>query len=95
MVKVRMAKETEYAKIRDFYYSLIDAMKNMEYKPEWKRDVYPTQEFLQESIRDQELYVGELDGKMVSCISSGCFMKIPDGRSLSCMSILYEHNICA
>lgn len=64
--KIRAAKTEDYIRVRDFYYVLIDAMKDAEYKPGWEKDVYPTQEFLSHSIEHGELYIGEIDGQIVS-----------------------------
>ena len=50
------ANENDYEAVRDFYYELTDEMKDAEFQPGWEKDVYPTQEFLQESIRNNELY---------------------------------------
>lgn len=40
MLKIRTAKDEDYIHIRDFYYSLIDAMEEAEYKPGWERDIW-------------------------------------------------------
>lgn len=39
MLKIRRADPEEYKSVRDFYYSLIDAMEQMQYKPRWEKDV--------------------------------------------------------
>lgn len=68
MLQIRIADSSDYSNVRDFYYSLIDAMEDAEYKPGWEKDIYPTQEFLIRSIESNELYIGEMDGQMVSCM---------------------------
>lgn len=68
MLRIRVANDEDYIRIRDFYYSLIDAMKEAEYKPGWERDIYPTQEFLIKSINNNELYIAETDENMVACM---------------------------
>lgn len=68
MFEIRSAKNKDYESIRDFYYSLTDEMKDSKYKPGWEKDVYPTQEFLIQSIENNELFVGELNGQIVSCM---------------------------
>ena len=55
MLQIRVADSSDYSNIRDFYYSLIDAMEDAEYKPGWERDIYPTQEFLIQSVENDEL----------------------------------------
>lgn len=68
MLQIRTAHPVDYADVRDFYYALTDAMEHAEFKPGWEKDVYPTQDFLHSSIENAELYIGELDGRMVSCM---------------------------
>lgn len=68
MPKIRTADKNDYGSVRDFYYSLIEAMEDSEYRPGWEKDVYPTQEFLIQSIENNELYVGRADGQIVSCM---------------------------
>lgn len=68
MLEIRLAKENEYPLVRKFYYSLIDAMENAEFAPGWKKDIYPEPEFLINSIRNSELYIGSIAENMVSCM---------------------------
>ena len=68
MLQIRTADNNDYSDVRDFYYLLIDAMKDAEYKPGWKRDIYPTQAFLIRSIKKNELYIGEMNGQIVACM---------------------------
>lgn len=68
MIRIRVANDNDYIRVRDFYYSLIDAMEDAEYKPGWEKDIYPTQEFLINSIKNKELYVGETDGCIAACM---------------------------
>lgn len=58
----------DYGGVKEFYDSLIDAMEDAPFKPGWKKDVYPTREMLLEAIESGELYIGEEDGKMASCM---------------------------
>ena len=68
MLQIRTAGSKDYDSIRAFYYSLIEAMEDSEYKPGWEKDIYPTQEFLIKSIKNNELYIGQIDGQIVSCM---------------------------
>lgn len=67
-LNIRCADSGDYPEVRDFYYSLIEAMENAEYKPGWEKDVYPTQDFLIKSIDSGELFLAELDGNLASCM---------------------------
>lgn len=68
MISIRNAKKDEFEKIRLFYHSLIDAMRDAQYKPGWEKDVYPSDEYLSISIDKQELYVGMIEERMVSAM---------------------------
>lgn len=68
MLEIRLARENEYSAVRGFYHSLIDAMEHAEFRPGWEKDVYPAPEFLAESIRDDELYIGAIEESIVSCM---------------------------
>jgi ribosomal protein S18 acetylase RimI-like enzyme len=65
---LKCANEKEYPAIRDFYYALTDEMEDAEFKPGWEKDVYPTQEFLKESIRNKELYYVADKVKIQACM---------------------------
>ena len=65
---IRKAVKEDYPNVREFYYELTDTLQDAQYSPGWERDIYPTQEWLIDSIEKQELYVGELNGRIVSCM---------------------------
>ena len=67
-MEIRLADKNEYPAVRTFYHSLIDTMENAEFRPGWEKDVYPTPEFLINSIKNDELYIGTIDGEIVSCM---------------------------
>ena len=68
MLQIRVADSVDYNNVREFYYTLIDAMADAKYKPGWERDIYPTQEFLITSIENKDLYIGELDKQIITCM---------------------------
>ena len=68
MLEIRPASESEYGTVRAFYHALIDALEHAEFSPGWEKDIYPTPLFLMESIRNGELYMGIMDGEIVSCM---------------------------
>ena len=67
-IQIRLADNDDYTAVRDFYYLLIDGFQDAEFKPGWKKDIYPSQEFLHDSINRQQLYIGEADGQIISCM---------------------------
>lgn len=68
MLQIRTAARDDYARVRNFYYSLTDAMRDAVYPPGWEKDIYPTQEFLIQSIRNGELYIGGIGRETASCM---------------------------
>lgn len=66
MLNIRTADIADYNDVRDFYYDMIDELENAKYSPDWKKDEFPTQEYLVGAIKNNELYIGELDGRIVS-----------------------------
>lgn len=68
MLEIKLADRNDYTEIRDFYYTLIDAMVDSEYNPGWEKDIYPTQEYLLGSIENKELYIGKLQNQIASCM---------------------------
>ncbi len=68
MLEIRAAKEVEFVNVRDFYYLLIDMMKDKENRPAWEKGVYPKDEFLKKSIGEQNLYVGIYNGEFVAAM---------------------------
>lgn len=68
MLKIRTADICDYNNVKEFYYDMIDELENAEYSPEWKKDEYPTQEELLGAIKNNEMYIGEIDGRIASCM---------------------------
>lgn len=68
MLAVRTAREAECDKILEFYYDLIDAMRDLEEKPGWEKNIYPTRQFLQKAIEEQNLWLGVSDEMIVSAM---------------------------
>lgn len=65
---IRVAKTDEFHKIMELYYDLIDSMQGVEYKPGWEKGVYPTENFIQDSIKSNELFVGVSDNNYISAM---------------------------
>lgn len=62
MFSIRQAQKAEYVRVRRFYHTLIDQMSHMQYKPGWEKDVYPSNEYLLDSLCSGALYLGEWEG---------------------------------
>lgn len=58
-MQIRRAGTAEFDAVRACYYAVMDEMKDAEFKPGWKRDVYLPQEFLRASLDRGELCAGD------------------------------------
>lgn len=54
---IRTANQNELLRVEKFYHSLIDDMKDFEIKPGWEKGIYPTTDFLEKSIANDEMYI--------------------------------------
>lgn len=68
MLKIRIAEIDEFNEVRAFYHSLIDALKDAEYKPAWEKGVYPADDYLKDALEKKELFVGTVDGNMAAAM---------------------------
>ncbi len=67
-MEIIKAKEDQYEAVRDFYYSMIDAMVFEPFSVGWKKDIYPDPEFMEGSIRNGEMYLAVEDGGIVGAM---------------------------
>ncbi|MBQ7896571.1 MAG: GNAT family N-acetyltransferase [Oscillospiraceae bacterium] len=66
MTDLRLAKIEEYDRVLKFYYDTIDMMQNAAFSSLWKKDVYPSNSYIKQSIEKGQLWVCEDDGLIVS-----------------------------
>ena len=64
----------DFYRIRQFYWDLIDEMSDQNDKIGWKKGIYPTDSFLQESLDRGELFVLEEGGGLCASVilNSAC-----------------------
>lgn len=68
MITIRPANTEEYNDIRSFYHRLIDMMQDAEYKTAWKKGVYPSDNYLMESLENRELWVCEYNNEYAAAM---------------------------
>ena len=56
-MQIRQAKSSEFISVRNFYWNLIEQMTGHKNAIGWKIGIYPSDDFLSESIQRSELYV--------------------------------------
>ena len=67
-MKIIKADRNQYENVRSFYHSMIDAMAGSTAYVGWKKDIYPSSEFLSDSIRQGELYIVSEDENITAAM---------------------------
>ena len=70
----KKANLEDFHRIKQFYWDLIDEMSDQNDKIGWKKGIYPTDSFLQESLDRGELFVLEEGGGLCASVilNSAC-----------------------
>lgn len=58
---IKPANLDDFENVTEFYYDLIESMQNVEYHPAWKKDIYPTKQFIYDSITKKELFIAVIN----------------------------------
>ena len=61
---IRTASLDEFEDVINFYYDLIDSMQDAGSRPDWKKDVYPTRQFIYDSISKKNLYIAIINSSI-------------------------------
>ena len=67
-VDIVRASKNSYGDVRHFYHSLIANLNPEHHYVGWKKDIYPSPEFLRSSIESGELFVCLDDGQIVGAM---------------------------
>lgn len=67
-MEIRQADIDEYNEVVQFYDDIIDGMQGHKYHPMWQKRVYPTLEFLKDSLNKRQLYIQIVDGKIIGAM---------------------------
>ena len=68
MMTFERADATEFERIKEFYWNLIDAMRDQNDRIGWKKGIYPTDEFLRESLSKGELFTLKDNNILYGCV---------------------------
>ncbi len=63
-MKTAAASSDQYQAVREFYHTVINGVGNSRDSVRWKKDIYPSPDFLKSSIRKNELFIA-LDGEAI------------------------------
>lgn len=67
-MQLRLADKEEFGSIRDFYWEVIDLMQDRTDTVGWKKGIYPTDRFLEESLEQGDLYVLESEDGLIASV---------------------------
>lgn len=68
MMTFERADATEFERIKEFYWNLIDAMRDQNDRIGWKKGIYPTDEFLRESLSKGEFFTLKDNNILYGCV---------------------------
>ena len=67
-MEIRLADIDEFNKVVAFYDKIIDDMQGMKYHPLWQKRIYPTLDFLKESIENQQLFIQIVNDNIIGAM---------------------------
>ena len=65
-MEIRLACEEDFETVKEFYAVTTDLMQEREHKAGWKKGIYPSYEFMKQTIATHTMYTGMLDGVCVA-----------------------------
>lgn len=65
---IKKAKVDQFQAVRDFYYAVIDGISNSNDSLVWEKDIYPASDYLNDSIRNGELFIAEKDETIIAAM---------------------------
>ena len=68
MPEIRKARPGEERRILSLYEELIVQMKDSPFRPTWKKDVYPTMDYIRPAVESGTMYVAEEEGDIVGAM---------------------------
>ena len=68
MMLFKKANLEDFYRIKQFYWDLIDEMRDQNDKIGWKKGIYPTDSFLRESLDRGELFELEKEGELCASV---------------------------
>ena len=67
-MRIVKAQISQFQAVREFYYAVIDGVGNSRDSVGWKKDIYPAPDFLNDSIRNGELFIAEEDEMIIGAM---------------------------
>lgn len=64
-MNINVAEYDKYNEIIKFYHDLIDGMQNSKFNCGWIKNIYPSQNFIYDSITNNEVIIAEIDNNIV------------------------------
>ena len=68
MLEIRKVKTEEIERIVNYYHNVIDAMEGSKYNPCWKKNIYPSDDYIKKAVEAQQLFVGLNEGRIATAM---------------------------
>ncbi len=88
-ISIRAAAQDEFDNVRAFYHAVTDGLKNAQYGPGWKKDIYPAPEELRTALAEGSLFVAEA---VKSVVAESAGSKPEAGQIVAAMVVNHRSN---
>ena len=61
---IRKATIEEVERVVNYYHNVIDAMEGSMYNPCWKKNIYPSDDYIKKAIENQNMFIGFDKGRI-------------------------------
>ena len=67
-LEIRKATKDEIERVVNYYHNVIDAMEGSMYNPCWKKDIYPSDEYIKKGIIEGKIFIGFDEGRIATAM---------------------------
>lgn len=67
-MNIKTAETGDFDRVVEFYDNIIDDMQGLQYHPLWQKRIYPTLEFIRQSIENRQLFIQLENGDIIGCM---------------------------
>lgn len=68
-MELRLAREQEFLQVRGLYWDIIDQMARAEYRPGWKKGIYPSDQWIRAALREGSLYTAREGDALIGAMA--------------------------
>lgn len=68
-MELRLAREQEFLQVRGLYWDILDQMARAEYRPGWKKGIYPSDQWIRAALRESSLYTAREGDALIGAMA--------------------------